>query len=138
MLFLRTTICILICVLRGTYSFLVWGIKCLLTIAVVWDVVPCSMSCMYRHFRGTCCHHHNDKHFFFIRLPRCWTHVYFETSMRVCQTTWRRIPEDIFKVTTVITSDLARYLFCLIMFASKTNFCTVCYYEWSGWFYLTL
>ena len=45
----------------------------------------------------------------FVR-PRRWRQVYFKTSVLLYQTTLRHVPDGMFKVTDVITSDLAKYV----------------------------
>jgi hypothetical protein len=50
---------------------------------IFWDVVPCSLVEVYRHFRGACCLHYQGD-----IVSTC------ETFVNFYQTTGRNIPED--------------------------------------------
>jgi hypothetical protein len=56
-------------------------------ITVFWDVVPCNLVEVYRHFRGSCCLHHHG----ILMMEAAST---FETSVNFYQATWCNIPED--------------------------------------------
>jgi hypothetical protein len=47
--------------LLWVYEYLRFDIPTTITTAVFWDVTPCSLIEIYRHFKGTCCLYHHSR-----------------------------------------------------------------------------